>query len=111
MKDYIDLVACKHEGSNKVYLFRAPGFLRLEPGTDVIVETKNGDKTATVISSMTVENDENDSEVKFAVSTLNATWPLTKVKSKVRVVDIIYDDEDDVVEETNESIETESEEN
>ena len=39
-REFFDFVLCKHENSDKSYLFRAPAFTHLTKGDLVVVETK-----------------------------------------------------------------------
>ena len=109
-KDYIDYVVCKHEGSNARFLFRAPAWSYLEEGQKVIVETKKGPQTATVVCSYTDDNDPEDKGVKFKLASMGATWPLKKILSKIVVHELDYSGYEDDEEETDDQTTTMDEE-
>ena len=93
--EYIDVIAVRHDEQiyDKVYLFQAPAWSGLRPGDKVIVETENGDKTATVLGCTTCDNDKNNKDTAFMLVLANATWPLKKVKARIDVVNFKYENE------------------
>ena len=89
---FIDLVVCQHDNSNAKFLFRAPCY-EVYAGDRVIVETKNGNKYATVVATHSVYNKpDTDEEYKFIVHVMDATLPLKRVLTKVREIDIDWSD-------------------
>ena len=61
MSKFVTLVICKHNFSNRKYLFYAPPWLEFENNRDrVIVDTQYGQKEATVLSHCTVKVDSDE---------------------------------------------------
>lgn len=89
---YIDLVICKHDGSNKPFLFQAPAWSRLSNGDSVIVDTCHGKQTATVQAVCTVER--GSQEYVCMMMAAKATHPLRKVLSRVYYADFSYPEEE-----------------
>lgn len=108
MTNYIDYVVCKHDESDKPYLFVAPAWSYLEPGDRVNVETKKGITQATVIASYTDTNDM-DAVVNMFVAASGASWPLKRVVSKVIVKEMDWTDYDTGNGESEKTISEESE--
>lgn len=94
MSDYIDLVICKHANSDHPYIFKAPAWSNLNAGDDVFVETKHGEKIATVERKYTVDTTDND-EFEFILMASGVTTPLRKVLKKIEYKEFEYDDEED----------------
>jgi hypothetical protein len=70
--EYKDYVLCKLEESDKPYLFYAPRWSHIKDGSDVIVETKDGEKPAKVMCSITLgDNEEN--AIEFITKATGAT--------------------------------------
>lgn len=107
--DYIDVVACKHDGCDKIYLFAAPSWETLREGSEVIVDTASGNQKVKVVSTNTMANDPNDSDTKFLMLVSGATWPLKRVLSRVETRDLDWLDYEDEENET-ENLENETEE-
>jgi hypothetical protein len=84
---YKDYVLCKVENSEKPYLFYAPRYTYLEQGDMVIVETKDGEKKAEVIQSITFE--ESSKEVDFIVRCTGATI-IKKILKTIRFKELDY---------------------
>lgn len=94
MNQYVDFVLCKHENSDKTYLFRAPAFSGLKKGNQVIVDTKYGQKIATVVSSVLVDV-ENEPMIDFIMNATHAESDVKKVLSKVVYQEMDYSKEDE----------------
>lgn len=92
-KDYLDLVVCKHDSSDHPFIFRAPACSYLKKGDRVIVETKHGEKMATVERCYTT--DKVGEELDFILIASGATVPLRKVLKKVTYKEYEYEDEED----------------
>ena len=58
MNRFVQFVVCQHNGDNKKYLFYAPAFSDIKIGDDVLVDTKFGEKKATVIAVCTSSSDD-----------------------------------------------------
>ena len=82
MSKYFDFVLCKHPNSDKSYLFHAPAWSHLEKGDLVVVDTKKGEQMTTVVSRITLGDDETDM-IDFI---MNATGADTDVKKVLRKV-------------------------
>lgn len=67
MSDYFAFVVCRHDGSNRNFLFYAPAFTEFKNGDRVLVNTCHGEQLATVIASCTAES---GSDVEKALRTL-----------------------------------------
>ena len=91
--NYIDLVVCHHDSSDHPYIFRAPAWSYLKKGDRVIVETKHGEKEATVERSYTT--DKVGEDLDFILIASGATVPLKKVLKKVTYQTYEYEDEED----------------
>lgn len=58
MNSYVQFVVCQHTGDNKKYLFYAPPFKDIHIGDEVLVDTKFGEKRATVLALCTSASDD-----------------------------------------------------
>lgn len=92
MTNYIDYVVCKHDNSDRPYLFVAPAWSHLEPGDRVIVETKRGRQYAEVCAKLTTNMNPDDATVRMLVTAANATWPLKQIVAKVTVENADWSD-------------------
>lgn len=89
---YITLVVCKME-NGKNYLFYAPPFNEFREDECIVVNTKNGEKVASVVTYCMVES---GSDTEEALRKLcNAKGKLQKVLGRVRYVAFEYEREDD----------------
>lgn len=87
---FVDVVVCKHENDNRPFLFQAPAWSHLENGDSVIVDTRNGERRATVQAVCTVET---GTEAWIClVMAAKATLPLRKVIGKIRVDKFAYEE-------------------
>lgn len=91
---YIELVVCKHPNCDRKFLFYAPAWTGLDKGNEVIVDTKNGEKTAIVMTKADVEK--NSEEYRFILELAGATLPLRRVLKVVRYKEIRYEEDDNV---------------
>lgn len=87
---FIDLVLCKHEGVDKVYLFRAPAFSYV--GDDVIVETERGEQPAKVVETYSIDTD--SKAYRFIVEAAGAYEPLKRVLKEVSYRTLKYEEEE-----------------
>lgn len=90
---YTRMVLCKHENSDKLYLFRAPWLSLLTAGDEVVVNTCYGEKYATVVNACDVVVDSD--EYWCLIDACGAELPLATVKSKVIFSEFVYKEEDD----------------
>ena len=95
MAKYIDLVLCKHENCDRLFLFQAPSWTRkLDKNSVVIVDTKHGEQIAHVVEKITI--DAYSDEFEFIVKSSGASLPLRKVLSIIEYKLLEYEEEDDV---------------
>lgn len=89
MNEMIDLVLCSHtlQGGQK-FLFKAPAFSLLEKGDKVLVETKYGDRDASVMCACTVR--ENTDQYDMILKCAGATEPIRKVIGKTVLTKFDY---------------------
>ena len=92
MKDYFDFVLCKFDEKGNTHLFRAPAFSKLKKGDSVKVDIEFGETMATVVSCITLANDDNV-EIDFIMNATGASLDVQKVLSKVESIDFDYGDE------------------
>lgn len=88
----LDLVLVQHQDGGQKFLFQAPYHSDLNTGNEVIVETRRGRQKATVVSSLSV-NDENDIDRKtidFILKTTGAMMPLKKILSRTVEEPFLY---------------------
>ena len=88
MNDYFDFVLCKQE-NGKNYLFHAPAFSKLAKGDLVKVETVHGEKLATVVSCITLD----DAKIDFIMNATGAPKDVKKVLAKVEYSDFEYEED------------------
>ena len=91
MANYIELVLVKHQKCPKYFLFQAPRWSHLEPGTEVTCETKHGIATGEVVKSCTVEpNSEEYEMIKLACE---ADDEIKKILGVIQVKELDYSDD------------------
>nr|DAQ12024.1 MAG TPA: hypothetical protein [Caudoviricetes sp.] len=88
MNSYVQFVVCQHTGDNKKYLFYAPPFRGVMIGDEVLVDTKNGERKATVIAVCTTSSD--DVEKILRVLAGAEDKPLKRVIGKYQFVKLDY---------------------
>ena len=90
--NYLTFVVCKLE-TDKKYLFYAPPFTSFKEEEIIIVNTKYGEKPATVVTYCMAES---GSDTEKALRTLcKAKGKLQKVLGRFRYVTFEYEGEDD----------------
>lgn len=94
MTDYFDFVLAKHNDCDRTYLFRAPAWSGLKKGDSIKVETKRGQKLATVVSTITLRSDDTE-KIDFIMHGTGAAENVRKVISKVTYVNFEYSEEED----------------
>ena len=50
MSKFVQFVVCQHDGDSKKYLFSSPAYSFINIGDEVLVDTKFGEKRATVLA-------------------------------------------------------------
>ena len=95
MNNYFDFVLCKHENGGKTFLFHAPAFSKLKKGDLVKVETVHGETMATVVSCITLADDDY-SKIDFVMNATGARSEVKKVLSKVEYIQSDFEYEDDM---------------
>ena len=89
----IGLALCSHTGNKKSrYLFQMPAYERLKQGDEVIVETKDGEKSAVVLQ--TTNCIYGDEEYKMIMEASGASEPLKRVTRKVEYKRLAYDEDE-----------------
>ena len=90
---YMELVLVRFgDVTAKSYLFEAPAWKTFNPGDRVVVNTEQGTQDAWVVNSLSVAK--GSEEFDFIVECAHATLPLKRIKSKLKVVELEYDDEE-----------------
>lgn len=88
----IDLVLCEHDlNKGQKFLFQAPMFSCLKNGDKVMVDTKYGERVATVVASCSVG--EGTEQYEMIVQACGASEPLKKVISKITYRKFEYEGE------------------
>ena len=83
MSNYFDFVLCSGI-SGKKYLFHAPAFSKLAKGDWVKVETVDGERLATVVSCITLADDD-DAKIDFVMNATGAPHDVKKVLAKAQL--------------------------
>ena len=92
MNNYKQFVVCRHNGDSKKYLFYAPAFSDIKICDEVVVETKFGPKTATVLAVCTVSSE--DTERTLRVLTGTEDKPIKRVIGKYRLIKFDYSEDE-----------------
>lgn len=95
MAEYVDLVLCKYSEDSATYrMFQAPAWsLGLEPGNEVVVDTRLGKRHAIVIYSMTTSKDSD--AYNMIMKLVGTDKPFRKVLSRVAYDDFTYSEEEE----------------
>ena len=92
---FIGLALCRHDGSKKNYLFRTPECAALEAGDRVVVETKNGQQLATVVSTVAAINPEDeDFKLILGLAGVERVEDLKRVLQKCVYKDFEYEEDE-----------------
>lgn len=94
MSKYLDLVLCDFNQDGKPYLFIAPAWSNLKKGDAVVVDSDGDDSCATVLSVITVSEDD-EQKIEFAIRATRATAPLKRVISKIVFREFEYEEDED----------------
>lgn len=92
MSRFVQFVVCKHTGDSKKYLFYAPTFSDIEKGDDVLVDTRYGERKATVIAVCTTSSD--DVERVLRVLAGGEDKPVKRVIGKYKFVKFEYSEDE-----------------
>lgn len=107
MAEYVDLVLCKYsEDSVMREVFQAPAWsCGLEPGRQVMVDTKLGKRLAIVIYSMTTSK--NSDAYNMIMKLVGTDKPFRKVLSRVTYDEFTYPKEEEDGTESCDKVQTE----
>lgn len=94
MSKYTDLVLVNGIGTKpqKAYLFQAPAFSHLKPGTEVLLDKDGNHYRGTIICSLTEENDSEATEAMRVACGANE-GPLAKIIGYFRYHELDYTDD------------------
>lgn len=92
MNNYVQFVVCQHTGNSKKYLFYSPAFSNIEKGDEVLVDTQNGEKKATVLAVCTSSS--KDVERTLRVFAGAEDKPIKRVIGKYRFVKFDYSEDE-----------------
>lgn len=92
MNNYVQFVVCQHTGDSKKYLFYVPPFRGVMIGDEVLVDTKFGEKMATVLAVCTTSSE--DVERALRVLTGAEDKPLKRVIGKYKFTKFDYMDDE-----------------
>ena len=88
MSSYVQFVVCQHTDSQKKFLFYAPLYASIKSGDEVLVDTKFGEKMATVLA--VCNSTSNDVEQVLRVLTGAGCEPLKRVIGKYDFIKFNY---------------------
>ena len=80
MSSYVQFVVCQHTDSQKKFLFYAPLYASIKSGDEVLVDTKFGEKMATVLA--VCNSTSNDVEQALRVLAGAGCEPLKRIIGK-----------------------------
>ena len=92
MYNYKQFVVCQLDGNSKKYLFYAPAFSNIKICDEVVVETKFGPKTATVLAVCNVSSE--DTEWALRVLTGAEDKPVKRVIGKYQLIKLDYSEDE-----------------
>ena len=92
MANYVEVVAVRFCETGKLYLYQAPWYTRIEPGTSVLCEFDDGEALGTVVGSC--PSVAKDSYELSLMMLLAGTTELKKIIAKYDRKDLEYDDDE-----------------
>lgn len=92
MNKFVQFVVCQHTGDSKKYLFYAPAFSDIKIGDEVLVDTKFGEKMATVLAFCTTSSE--DVERALRVLTGAEDKPVKRVIGKYKFSKFDYSEDE-----------------
>lgn len=92
MSEYVQFVVCKHAGNSIKYLFYAPVFTNIKEGDEVLVDTKYGEKRATVLAVCSTSSDDVERTLRVLSGTKDK--PLKRVIGKYQFTKFDYDEDE-----------------
>ena len=92
MNKYVQFVVCQHTGDSKKYLFYAPPFKGIMKGDEVLVDTKYGERKATVLAVCTTSSDDVDRILRVLAGAEDK--PLKRVIGKYQFTKLEYSEDE-----------------
>lgn len=92
MNRFVQFVVCQHTGNGEKYLFYAPSFTKIEKGDEVLVDTKYGERKATVLAVCTTSSDDVDRILRVLVGAEDK--PLKRVIGKYQFTKFEYSEDE-----------------
>ena len=88
MNRFVQFVVCQYTGNGEKYLFYAPSFTKIEKGDEVLVDTKYGERKATVLAVCTTSSDDVDRILRVLTGVEDK--PLKRVIGKYKFAKFEY---------------------
>lgn len=92
MNRFVQFVVCQHTGNGEKYLFYAPSFTKIEKGDEVLVDTKYGERKATVLAVCTTSSDDVDRILRVLADAEDK--PLKRVIGKYQFAKFDYGEDE-----------------
>ena len=92
MNRFVQFVVCQHTDNGEKYLFYAPVFTDIKKGDEVLVDTKYGERKATVLAVCTTSSDDVDRILRVLVGAEGK--PLKRVIGKYKFVKFDYGEDE-----------------
>lgn len=88
MNRFVQFVVCQHTDDSRKYLFYAPTFTDIKKGDEVLVDTKYGERKATVLAVCTTSSDDVDRILRVLAGAEDK--PLKRVIGKYKFTKFDY---------------------
>lgn len=92
MNRFVQFVVCQHTDDSRKYLFYAPSFTKIEKGDEVLVDTKYGERKATVLAVCTTSSDDVDRILRVLAGAEDK--PLKRVIGKYQFTKLEYSEDE-----------------
>lgn len=92
MSRFVQFVVCQHTGDSRKYLFYAPTFTDINKGDEVLVDTKYGERKATVLAVCTTSSDDVDRILRVLAGAEDK--PLKRVIGKYEFTRLEYSEDE-----------------
>ena len=92
MNRFVQFVVCQHTDDSRKYLFYAPTFTDIKKGDEVLVDTKYGERKATVLAVCTTSSDDVDRILRVLAGAEDK--PLKRVIGKYQFVKFDYSEDE-----------------